>query len=953
MADVFISYSRADGEYVRCLQSELHRRGKDVWVDVEGIRDAELFPLALRRAIEGSAAFVFVISPESVHSAFCEQEVSHASELNKRIVPLALRDVPDEEIPDEIRFRNWIPAADRESVERLLAALEIDLEWERQHARLTVKALEWDQAGRDRSFLVRGADLAAAERWLAAGAGRDPGPSALEQAYLLAARTAAHQRQRGVAGASLAVAAISIGLLIFALVSRGEAVSERVSARAQALAAQSQAELPNDPEISLILGMRAVKAKATPESRFALRAALDASPLELGLPSVNVSPQCSQNLGGGLIAAYSPDGRQIAEAVCSGQVRLLDAASGRLERSVSAGRGAAGVAYSPDGASLAVATGPGVTLLDPHTGKVLRRLGEVHSPRPAQTLAVAFSPNGRMLAATSPAGLTVWTLPDGRPRALALTPAQGPSLAFSPDGRHLYTGGMDALVRVYDVASGRQLREIDPFPRSHGQSWPLVVAVSHDGGRLAIGYPGGVNGSGVVSIYSTRSWRKEFDVMSLPEVEIQSLAFSPDDTRLAVGAYDGTAGVWSLIAREQLAAYDGPTASVNSVSFSPDGRSVLTASSDGIARVWRALGVERSFLSVNGNINFMALRGATLSVIEEGSAIGDRVAQWRLPSGQPVDTHTLLPTANDGFADISADGRYAFVARFPHPVSPNSAPLPAALTIVDAATGRVVRRLGSTTFDPEGAPMFSPNDSKLILNETPAAKAIPGPGGLGTGLTGHTRLEVRTLATGHAVTLNPAEPCGPAVGVRWAFSGDGRRVAQESFCGIVEVWEVDTGRLIRTVNQNAETSAVALNYDGSRLLVASWDSRATIYSVATGRALVNFIGHTRGIGDAVLSPDGTRVVTAGLDHTVRVWDARTGQNLRVLTFTDDQYEVAYSTDDSEFAVAENTPIFGVPNLVRVFNTCPACQNAGQLLRLATPHATNNTTRLEQAVLAGS
>ena len=112
MADVFISYSRADSAYVQRLQDGLRSRGKDVWVDVEGIRDAELFPLALRRAIETSDAFVFVISPESVRSPFCEQEVAHARELNKRIVPMALHPVPDDELPGEIRFRNWIPAGE-------------------------------------------------------------------------------------------------------------------------------------------------------------------------------------------------------------------------------------------------------------------------------------------------------------------------------------------------------------------------------------------------------------------------------------------------------------------------------------------------------------------------------------------------------------------------------------------------------------------------------------------------------------------------------------------------------------------------------------------------------------------------------------------------------------------------------------------------------------------------
>ncbi len=98
MADVFLSYSRLDGAFVRRLSSALEARGKDVWVDVDGIRDGEVFPEALRRAIESSDAFVFVISPDSVRSSFCEEEVEHAAHLNKRIVPLSLRPVADEDL---------------------------------------------------------------------------------------------------------------------------------------------------------------------------------------------------------------------------------------------------------------------------------------------------------------------------------------------------------------------------------------------------------------------------------------------------------------------------------------------------------------------------------------------------------------------------------------------------------------------------------------------------------------------------------------------------------------------------------------------------------------------------------------------------------------------------------------------------------------------------------------
>jgi TIR domain len=108
LSDVFISYSRHDGALVARLVEALQARGKDVWVDVGEIRDAEVFPAALRMAVEQSDGFLFVISPESVASRYCEQEVAHALELNKRIVPLLYRAVPDDAAP-----RPWAPARAR------------------------------------------------------------------------------------------------------------------------------------------------------------------------------------------------------------------------------------------------------------------------------------------------------------------------------------------------------------------------------------------------------------------------------------------------------------------------------------------------------------------------------------------------------------------------------------------------------------------------------------------------------------------------------------------------------------------------------------------------------------------------------------------------------------------------------------------------------------------------
>src|ERR1700723_3438783 len=107
MADVFVSYSRRDSEFVRRMADSITQRGKEVWLDTEGIADGEVFPEAIKRAIEQSDAFLFVITPSSVGSRYCEQEVEYARDLQKRIVPLLREFVPDSDLPAEIRDRNW------------------------------------------------------------------------------------------------------------------------------------------------------------------------------------------------------------------------------------------------------------------------------------------------------------------------------------------------------------------------------------------------------------------------------------------------------------------------------------------------------------------------------------------------------------------------------------------------------------------------------------------------------------------------------------------------------------------------------------------------------------------------------------------------------------------------------------------------------------------------------
>jgi WD40 repeat protein len=943
MADVFVSYSRRDAGFVRGLTDAIcERAGREVWLDIEGIRDGEVFPEAIKRAIEQSHTFLFVITPNAVNSAYCENEVEYARQMQKRILPVLREPVPDAELPAEIRDRNWIPFTEdaefEQGMARLTTALDTDLEATKAHTHWLVKALEWDIEDRDNSFLLRGSELGTAEAWLAATPEHaDPAPTPLQRQYLLASRSAAARRQRTLMIGSIAVAAVSIGLLIFALISRSQAissrqaaVSERIGARAQALAAESQAQLPNDPEISVILGMRAVRTKATPQSKFALRAALDASPLERALPTVADPGSCATNSG--LSAASRPERQQIVEVSCNGSLRLLDPTTGRILRQEHLAGELTSVAYSPNGTTLAVGTASGAMLLDPDTLAVTARSPTlVPSDEPVND--IAFSPNGRTLAADlSQTGVALLVVPGLHVRTILHVQGLNGTVVFSRDGRLLIVGGGDAAVHIFDLATRRLVHKI-VAPQQSGQgSWPEVVALSPDGTQLAVGYPTMNYSYGDVTLYNTHGWRREYTVMSTDTGEVSSVAFSPDGTRLAVGLEDGTAGVWSLITRDRLESYAGMTSAVTAIHFLRGGRSALTVANDGVGRVWRASGSYRTFAAVPSNITSLALGGSRLAMLQvnRGRTYLRTFAQ---PAGAPLLTRYVGPANN---ADsLSPDGRLLVTTGTNTPGRPQVRPI----RLWSVAQGKALRVLGQgvVTYS-----TFSADGSRVLLQEGSDLSSSPG------------YLVVENTSTGHAVQLQDPPACvlGQA---QFAFSANDKFVAAAAFCGLAEVWNARTGKLIREVTQGGETSGVALNSDGSRLLVSSWDSRATIWNVATGRPLVQLVGHTSGIVTAALSPDGSLVATAGLDDTVRLWNAHTGQELRLLSFAHWQVFIAFSPTGAQIAVAQYAPQQGAVDYVRVYDACPYCSDARGLLALARPLniPPSGLTSLENTVIGRS
>src|SRR5438105_3126849 len=91
LSDLFLSYSRQDEAFARRLRDRVQAAGRDVWIDVEGIRPSAEWMGEIQEAITSSEAFVFILSPASAASAVCRRELDFASGVNKRVIPVVCR----------------------------------------------------------------------------------------------------------------------------------------------------------------------------------------------------------------------------------------------------------------------------------------------------------------------------------------------------------------------------------------------------------------------------------------------------------------------------------------------------------------------------------------------------------------------------------------------------------------------------------------------------------------------------------------------------------------------------------------------------------------------------------------------------------------------------------------------------------------------------------------------
>ena len=333
--DAFISYRRhrEDTAFVDQLQEGLTERGKYVWVDRRKIEPAADWSDRILRGIEAAKAFIFVITPESVLSQECLNELDTAARLHKLIIPVVLRDVDRAGLPDSLSRPNWIffrqGDAAAQALDEVVLALDTDLEWRDAHTRLGVRANEWADSHRDRSFLLRGSDLRLAEEWLSkAPLHAKTTPTAVQAEYVAASREASTRTQRTIRAALSAGLVVAITLAVTALVQRNNAQTAARLAQSRADAAQAVADLSVNPSLSLRYALEATRINPSGQAEQSLRLALAQDRLRMVIRA---------GTGSATLAAWNLRRTQLAVTAPHDSVALWNSATGRVTQMLPTG----------------------------------------------------------------------------------------------------------------------------------------------------------------------------------------------------------------------------------------------------------------------------------------------------------------------------------------------------------------------------------------------------------------------------------------------------------------------------------------------------------------------------------------------------------------------------------------------------------------------------------------
>jgi len=689
--------------------------------------------------------------------------------------------------------------------------------------------------------------------------GRRRRAARLEREKEAAERRAQAEKKRARMFRWLAIG--SAALLVLAIVSavvagNAEQNAQHASdqAKSRGVAAKAEAVLGQDPELSALLALRALKWDRTSEAQTALRDALP----QLQLKATLMSPPPQRS------AVFSADGKHILTATADGTIRIWDAASDKQLASFAGFGSLNSAAFSPDGTRIVTASDDGAArIVDARTGQVTRLLTPSGSTGYAVSSAT-FSPDGRLVVTTYADGTArIWDTRTSKQIGPTLFGEQRHKLlraAFSPDGKLVVTASTSGNARIYFVRTGAQQGMLP------GSLALLDAAFSPDSRFIVTAC-----GDGIARIWDVNTHRL-VRILAPPANQYMAwsnawgAAFSPNGRLVVTASGDGVARIWNAASGQPIRVLGTPGRdSLQSADFSPDGKSIVTASAGGMVRVWNVASANQVALLPAGT-GVSQLRAAALSpdgkLAVTGSKFGT-VTIWKAP-GSTAGTHGWQQVNVISQPEGDAVNSVAF--------SRDGKLLATADQSGIAFLWQVANGLPAGNFlSAEGRPLrsvaFDPADPDLAVT-------AGGRGGVARIFRASTRLQVASFRV-------PGSNVYAA-----AFSPDGKRIVTASSDGYAQVWNAATYKSIgRKFGFGYGIDSVQFSPDGKEIITAQNDGSTDIWSAtAVTPAFVRSIREpgTNVANDAAFSPDGSVVVTAGTDGTARGWDSSTGR--QVLSF---------------------------------------------------------------------